>query len=97
MYNFIIMNTFLLSTQIYVFAGVWSHVPLKYFCRTNGTVVSMGKGVDTPVATPDGYTLNYNEYIVYDTRQIRMKYLIKVRFNFKWGTSVTSERFRQWF
>ncbi len=25
-------------------------------------------------------TLNYNEYIVYDTKQIRLKYLVKLKF-----------------
>ncbi len=33
---------------------------------------------------PHGYTLNYNEFIVYDVKQIKMKYLVKVKFNFKW-------------
>lgn len=29
------------------------------------------------------YVLNYNEFVVYDVRQIRMRYVVKVRFNFK--------------
>ncbi len=47
-------------------------------------VVPMGKPVDTKVVNPHGYTLNYNEFIVYDVKQIKMKYLVKVKFNFKW-------------
>ncbi|KAF9921260.1 Poly [ADP-ribose] polymerase 2 [Linnemannia zychae] len=30
-----------------------------------------------------GYRLQYNEYIVYNTSQIRMRYLIKMKFNYK--------------
>ena len=52
--------------------------------RSNGTVVPVGKLVNTGVKNPSGYTLNYNEFIVYDTAQIRMKYLAKVQFNFKY-------------
>ncbi len=43
----------------------------------------LGKPVDTKVVNPAGYTLNYNEFIVYNVNQIRMKYLVKVQFNFK--------------
>lgn len=51
--------------------------------REDGTVVPMGKGIDTKVRNPDGFNLNYNEYVVYDTKQIRMRYLLKVNFKFK--------------
>ncbi|XP_021354296.1 poly [ADP-ribose] polymerase 2-like isoform X2 [Mizuhopecten yessoensis] len=50
---------------------------------TDGTLVPLGKSKDTGVKNPKGYTLNYNEFIVYDTKQIRMKYLVKVKLNFK--------------
>ena len=30
-----------------------------------------------------GYTLNYDEFIVYDTKQIKMKYLAKIKINYK--------------
>ena len=43
----------------------------------------MGPAKETAVAKMKGYTLNYNEFIVYDTRQIKMRYLAKIRFNFK--------------
>lgn len=48
-----------------------------------GTVVPIGKPVKLNVNNPSGYTLNYNEYIVYNTQQIKMKYLVQVKFNFK--------------
>ena len=43
----------------------------------------MGPAKETAVAKMKGYTLNYNEFIVYDTRQIKMRYLAKIRFDFK--------------
>ncbi|XP_077169093.1 poly [ADP-ribose] polymerase 2 isoform X2 [Paroedura picta] len=48
----------------------------------HGALVPMGPVVETGVVNPHGYTLNYNEFIVYDPRQVRMRYLLKVRFNF---------------
>ncbi|XP_072005479.1 poly [ADP-ribose] polymerase 2 isoform X1 [Engystomops pustulosus] len=49
----------------------------------NGAVVPLGPLIDTGLKNNDGYTLNYNEYIVYDSRQVRMKYLLQVRFNYE--------------
>ncbi|KAK3085759.1 hypothetical protein FSP39_008277 [Pinctada imbricata] len=49
----------------------------------DGMKVPIGKGKNTGVKNPSGYTLNYNEYIVYDTKQIKMKYLLRVKFNYK--------------
>jgi poly [ADP-ribose] polymerase len=57
--------------------------PAKEFTTPDGVRVPLGKSKDTGVVNPSGYTLNYNEFIVYDTAQIRMKYLVKVQFNFK--------------
>ncbi|XP_042331963.1 poly [ADP-ribose] polymerase 2 isoform X2 [Sceloporus undulatus] len=48
----------------------------------HGAVVPLGPAIETGVLNPHGYTLNYNEFIVYDPRQVRMKYLLKVHFNF---------------
>jgi len=42
--------------------------------------VPCGKGVPTNI--PQG-SLLYNEFIVYDIAQIRVKYLLKVKFNYK--------------
>lgn len=49
----------------------------------DGAMVPWGRSKDTGVKNPKGYTLNYNEFIVYDTRQIKMKYLVEVQFDFK--------------
>ena len=38
----------------------------------------------TKISEVGGYTLNYNEFIVYDTEQIKMKYLAKIKFNYKY-------------
>lgn len=43
----------------------------------------MGPLIDTGLQNNAGYTLNYNEYIVYDPRQVRMKYLLQVHFNYE--------------
>ncbi|CAH1779148.1 unnamed protein product [Owenia fusiformis] len=57
--------------------------PKKTFTTNDGVNVPLGKPKDTGVTNPTGYTLNYNEFIVYNTNQVRMKYLVKVKFNFK--------------
>ncbi|XP_070281856.1 poly [ADP-ribose] polymerase 2 isoform X1 [Myotis yumanensis] len=48
----------------------------------NGSTVPLGPAHDTGILNPDGYTLNYNEFIVYNPNQVRMRYLLKVQFNF---------------
>uniref|UniRef100_A0A2D4HRX0 Poly [ADP-ribose] polymerase n=2 Tax=Micrurus lemniscatus lemniscatus TaxID=129467 RepID=A0A2D4HRX0_MICLE len=48
----------------------------------HGATVPVGPAKETGIANSHGYTLNYNEFVVYDPRQVRMKYLLKVRFNF---------------
>ena len=63
--------------------GLLFIIDMCYHYRSNGTLVPVGKSKDTGVKNPSGYTLNYNEFIVYDTKQIKMKYLVKVKFNFK--------------
>ncbi|KAJ3130571.1 Poly [ADP-ribose] polymerase 2, partial [Irineochytrium annulatum] len=44
----------------------------------NGVVVPCGK----ELANKTDLTLQYNEFIVYDIKQIRLKYLIKMKFNY---------------
>uniref|UniRef100_A0A5F8AM98 Poly [ADP-ribose] polymerase n=1 Tax=Macaca mulatta TaxID=9544 RepID=A0A5F8AM98_MACMU len=53
-----------------------------HFVTLNGSTVPLGPASDTGILNPDGYTLNYNEYIVYNPNQVRMRYLLKVQFNF---------------
>ncbi|KAM9646392.1 poly [ADP-ribose] polymerase 2 isoform 1-T1 [Trichechus inunguis] len=52
------------------------------FITLSGSTVPLGPAGDTGVLNPEGYTLNYNEFIVYNPNQVRMRYLLKVRFNF---------------
>ncbi|EGD75556.1 polymerase family [Salpingoeca rosetta] len=46
--------------------------------------VPKGKLADTGVSNPHGYTLQYNEFIVYNTKQIRFRYLLRCKFNYKY-------------
>ena len=49
----------------------------------DGTIVPMGPGVNTKKSG----SLLYNEYIIYDLAQIKMRYLAKIKFNYgktKW-------------
>ncbi|KAM9121040.1 poly [ADP-ribose] polymerase 2 isoform 3-T4 [Pangshura tecta] len=48
----------------------------------DGATVPLGPAMETGVRNPHGYTLNYNEFVVYDPGQVRMRYLLQVRFNF---------------
>lgn len=48
----------------------------------NGVTVPLGPSVKTGVGQKGGYSLLYNEYIVYNPAQIQMKYLLRVQFNF---------------
>ncbi|XP_074145240.1 poly [ADP-ribose] polymerase 2 isoform X2 [Sminthopsis crassicaudata] len=54
----------------------------SHFVTLNGTTVPLGPASNTGILNPQGYTLNYNEFIVYDPRQVRMRYLLKIQFNF---------------
>lgn len=46
----------------------------------DGTIVPLGPGVNKAV---DGGSLIYNEFIVYDTKQVRLRYLAKIAFKFQ--------------
>ncbi|XP_068097266.1 poly [ADP-ribose] polymerase 2 [Hyperolius riggenbachi] len=47
------------------------------------TLVPLGPLVDIGLQNKESYSLNYNEYIVYDPCQVRMKYLLQVQFNYE--------------
>ena len=52
--------------------------PQTYVALDNGCIVPVG----TPVVDSSFVgALLYNEFIVYDTKQIKMKYLLKMKFN----------------
>ena len=55
--------------------------PKEYFVDEHGVETPMGKGVSSG---HDNSSLLYNEYIVYNTAQIRMKYLFKMEFDYQW-------------
>jgi len=63
--------------------GMGKIEPAGYKKMKNGLELPVGPPKDTKVVNKKGYTLNYNEFIVYDTKQIKMKYLAKVKFNYK--------------
>ncbi|KAA3675831.1 uncharacterized protein DEA37_0010920, partial [Paragonimus westermani] len=48
----------------------------------DGLIVPVGKLVPSTSTGDQNFTLHFNEYIVYDPRQVRLRYLMKIRFNF---------------
>ncbi|XP_035527134.1 poly [ADP-ribose] polymerase 2 [Morone saxatilis] len=48
----------------------------------DGVTVPMGPGVKTGVGKHNSYSLLYNEYIVYNPAQTRMRYLLRIKFNY---------------
>ncbi len=64
--------------------GLGKHEPdrKQWVVLDDGCVVPTGDIVQTGVNNQTGYTLLYNEYIVYDTKQIKLKYLLKIEFDF---------------
>ncbi|XP_023280201.1 poly [ADP-ribose] polymerase 2 isoform X2 [Seriola lalandi dorsalis] len=48
----------------------------------DGVTVPMGPGVKTGVGKNSSYSLLYNEFIVYNPAQTRMKYLLRIQFNY---------------
>ncbi|VDO05927.1 unnamed protein product [Rodentolepis nana] len=63
--------------------GVGSNVPDKstWITLDDGVVVPCGKMVESDVKNASLY---YNEFIVYDVRQIRLRYLVQMKFNYKY-------------
>uniref|UniRef100_A0A1A8IMU4 Poly [ADP-ribose] polymerase n=1 Tax=Nothobranchius kuhntae TaxID=321403 RepID=A0A1A8IMU4_NOTKU len=48
----------------------------------DGVTVPMGPGVKTGVGRTNGYSLLYNEFVVYNPAQTKMRYLLRIRFNY---------------
>ncbi|KAM8850853.1 poly [ADP-ribose] polymerase 2 isoform 1-T1 [Spinachia spinachia] len=48
----------------------------------DGVSVPMGPAVETGVGTNRCYSLLYNEFIVYNPAQTRMRYLLRIKFNY---------------
>ncbi|XP_047482677.1 poly [ADP-ribose] polymerase 2-like isoform X3 [Penaeus chinensis] len=58
--------------------------PSKNFTKlSDGTVVPLGPAVNSGLNNPKGYTLMYNEFIVYNPAQVRTRFLLKVKFHFR--------------
>lgn len=55
--------------------------PEKSYKKLEGYSIPMGPGEKV---TLNGGYLQYNEYIVYDTKQIKMKFIFRVKFNYKY-------------
>ena len=55
--------------------------PKETVTKEDGLLVPMGKSTPSGVANT---SLLYNEYIVYDTSQIKLRYLLRVNFQFKY-------------
>ncbi|CAF0764637.1 unnamed protein product [Rotaria sordida] len=55
--------------------------PKEYYHTNDGVVIPMGHGISSDIRQT---SLLYNEYIVYDTDQISMKYLLRVDFQYKY-------------
>lgn len=54
----------------------------KHSVTLDGVTVPMGPGVRTGVGKNSSYSLLYNEFIVYNPAQTRMRYLLRVKFNY---------------
>lgn len=62
-----------------------SYINRRWFCfwfLRNGVTVPLGPSMRTDVGHGGGYTLLYNEFVVYNPAQIRMKYLLRIQFNY---------------
>jgi len=52
------------------------------YVKLGDVTVPVGKGEQLPLKQAS--SLMYNEYIVYDIKQIKVKYLLKMKFNYKY-------------
>ncbi|CAF4569950.1 unnamed protein product [Rotaria sp. Silwood2] len=55
--------------------------PKEYYYTNDGVFIPMGHGIQSNVRQT---SLLYNEYIVYNTDQINIKYLLRVNFQYKY-------------
>ncbi|CEF70500.1 Poly [ADP-ribose] polymerase 2 [Strongyloides ratti] len=60
--------------------GEGKMIPEKEIKLENGSVLYNGPIVSNKTYKPDEYTLYYNEYIVYNTDQVRLRYLVELEF-----------------
>ena len=70
-----------LSQTVWFIKSIWlqPNTKLTELREKNTLFVFRNTGVNGA-----GFILQYNEYIVYKTNQIKMKYLAKIKFNHKY-------------
>jgi poly [ADP-ribose] polymerase 1 len=56
--------------------------PKENFVTESGLIVPLGTEENVKITSS---SLQYNEFIVYDEHQINIKYMLKVKFNYKEG------------
>ncbi|CAH8561738.1 unnamed protein product [Schistosoma turkestanicum] len=62
--------------------GKWRTNPETWKTLDDGVIVPCGKLIQAPETEANKCVLQFNEYIVYRVNQIRLRYLVKVKFNF---------------
>uniref|UniRef100_A0A3Q0KNY3 Poly [ADP-ribose] polymerase n=1 Tax=Schistosoma mansoni TaxID=6183 RepID=A0A3Q0KNY3_SCHMA len=62
--------------------GKWRPNPETWKTLNDGVIVPCGKLIQAPQIESEKCILQFNEYIVYCINQIRLRYLLKVKFNF---------------
>ncbi|TWW73540.1 Poly [ADP-ribose] polymerase 2 [Takifugu flavidus] len=60
----------------------WSTTLLDLMWLEADVNVPMGPGIKTGVGKHKTYSLLYNEFVVYNPAQIRMRYLLRINFNY---------------
>ncbi|XP_046355890.2 poly [ADP-ribose] polymerase 1-like [Haliotis rufescens] len=61
--------------------GMTAPDPKGTYTTPKDVVIPMGKGCNADIKYS---SLLYNEFIVYDVAQVNIKYLLKMKFNYKW-------------
>ncbi|ELT93548.1 hypothetical protein CAPTEDRAFT_223861 [Capitella teleta] len=61
--------------------GMTTPEPSTFYTNNDGVVYPIGEGTEADIGQS---SLLYNEYIVYDQSQVQIKYMLKVKFGFKW-------------
>ena len=57
--------------------------PAGFKKMVEGVEIHLGPPRDTKVVNKKGFKLDYDEFIVYDIKQIKMKDLAKIKINYK--------------
>jgi len=60
-----------------------TYPPRTSFIDLNGVQVPMGPAMHEPADKTQHYALLYNEFIVYDVKQVRLRYLLRVNFKYR--------------